>query len=243
MPTPPGQAVIRLVTTLVDVEPAVWRRLLVPGSVRLDKLHRILQAAMGWDDHHLHCFEIDGQRFGIQFDEYPEGELDEKSVTVHGALSDVDRFTYEYDFGDGWEHDVVIEARWRMPTGLKYGVCLDGANACPPEDCGGAPGYEYFLQAIADPSHDDHDDMVGWVGGDFDAAAFDIAAANARLQTVRWTDQVADSRSRISRSRVVSVSSFPMKSRSRRARSISSSRATRRAPGSSLDVRADASMI
>ncbi len=109
------------------------RRLLVPGSVRLDKLHRMLQAAMGWEDCHLHAFEIGGERYGMQFDEYPQGELQEKDFTVVPAIGSNERFTYDYDFGDSWVHDITVHRVWRMAKGLKFAVCLDGANACPPK--------------------------------------------------------------------------------------------------------------
>jgi hypothetical protein len=185
MPVPPGQPVLQLRVALAEVDPVVWRRLLVPGSVRLDKLHRILQAAMGWEDYHLHCFDIGGSRFGMQFDEFPEGELNEKDFTVVTAVGESTRFSYEYDFGDSWDHEVVVERVWRMPIGLKFGVCVDGAKACPPEDCGGAGGYELLLEVLADPTHDDYEHMVGWVGGVFDPTDFDVGWANARLQRVR----------------------------------------------------------
>lgn len=158
--------------------PTVWRRLLVPGSVRLDKLHLMLQAAMGWDGHHLHCF-------GMQFDEYPEGELDEKETTVLRAIGSARRFFYEYDFGDGWRHEVVVESLSRLERGLKFGVCVDGQNACPPEDVGGPSGYADLLDVLADPAHDEHEHMRGWIGGSFDAMEFDLARANVRLQAVR----------------------------------------------------------
>lgn len=170
---------------MVDVVPEVWRRLLVPGSVRLDKLHRMLQAAMGWEDYHLHCFEIGGSRFGMQFDEYPDGELDEKDFVVVTAVGAATRFSYEYDFGDSWTHTIRVERVCRMPIGLKFGVCLDGADACPPEDCGGPGGYKRLLATLADPTDDDYEHMVGWVGGAFDSTEFDLGLVNARLQTVR----------------------------------------------------------
>ena len=163
----------------------VWRRLLVPGSVRLDKLHRMFQAAMGWEDYHLHLFEIGDSRFGMQFDEFPEDELQEKDATVLRAIGDARRFSYEYDFGDRWRHEVVVESFARSPRGLKFGVCVDGQNACPPEDCGGVPGYADLLEVLADPTHDEHEHMRSWVGGRFDPEEFDLAFANARLQLVR----------------------------------------------------------
>lgn len=163
----------------------MWRRLLVPGGLRLDKLHRIFQAAMGWEDRHLHAFRVDGALYGTQLDDHPAEEVDERSVTVITAIGKVDGFAYEYDFGDSWEHEVTVGAVWGMPIGLKFAVCLDGANACPPEDCGGPPGYEELLRVLADPSHEDHDHMRGWIGGAFDPTEFDLALANARLQALR----------------------------------------------------------
>jgi hypothetical protein len=168
-----------------DVAPEVWRRVLVPGSVRLDKLHRMIQAAMGWEDCHLHSFFIGDDRWGMQFDDMADYELDEKSVTVLSAIGDAEAFVYEYDFGDSWRHDVVVEARWRMPIGLKFGVCLAGENACPLEDVGGPPGYEMLLQVLADSSHEDYEHLRGWAGGPVDPREFDLGLANARLHAVR----------------------------------------------------------
>ena len=149
------------------------------------KLSEMLLVAMGWTNSHLHAFEVGDRRYGMCFDEYPEGEIDEKEVTVLQALRDEQRFSYEYDFGDGWEHEVVIEALTWSYFGLKFGVCIDGQNACPPDDVGGAPGYAEFLEAISDPEDDEHDDYLEWVGGSFDPAGFDLGAANAALQRIR----------------------------------------------------------
>lgn len=185
MPTPPGQPVLRCLIELRKVEPVVWRLLLVPGSVRLDKFHRMIQVAMGWEDSHLHSFEIAGVRYGMHADVYPEDELDEKSATVIAAVGTTERFAYEYDFGDSWEHDVTVQAQWRQPIGLKFGVCLDGANACPPEDSGGPFGYKHLLQVVNDASHPEHEDLRDWLGADFDPRRFDLGLANASLQTLR----------------------------------------------------------
>jgi hypothetical protein len=185
VPTPPGQSVFRLRITLDEVVPTVWRRLLVPGSVRLAKLHLMFQAAMGWTNSHLHSFRIGDRLFGMQFDDYPEEELDEKGVTVLSAIGRHRRFSYEYDFGDSWDHEIVVEDLMRLPRGLKHAVCLDGQNACPPEDCGGAHGYAELLEVLADPTHEDHEHFTSWVGGPFDPTFFDLAAANVALQHVR----------------------------------------------------------
>jgi len=180
------QPAFQLRIQLEEVVPTVWRRLLVPGGVRLPKLHDMFQAAMGWTNSHLHSFTVEGQLYGMHFDDWPEGELDEKDYTVSMVLrGGVRRFRYEYDFGDSWTHDVVVEDRTLVPLALRFAVCVDGQNACPPEDVGGAPGYEEFKQAIADPTHEEHDDYLVWVGYKFDPAAFDLARVNAQLQRVR----------------------------------------------------------
>jgi Plasmid pRiA4b ORF-3-like protein len=149
------------------------------------KLSEMLLAAMGWTNSHVHAFRVGEKRYGMNFDEYPDGEIDEKTVTVLQALRDERRFTYDYDFGDGWEHEVVIEELSWSYFGLKFAVCIDGQNACPPEDIGGTGGYVEFLEAISDPTHEEHESYLEWVGGSFDPAEFDLANANALLQKVR----------------------------------------------------------
>jgi hypothetical protein len=172
---------------LVDLEPVIWRRLQVPGEVRLSRLHRILQAAMGWEDYHLHRFEIAGQSYeAIDEDDDVDGEaVDEDSVILSSLVEPGTGFSYEYDFGDSWNHEIVVESVESVPQALKVAVCLDGQRACPPEDCGGVHGFARFLEAIADPDHDEHLDYLNWVGGSFDPATLDLAAVNAALQRVR----------------------------------------------------------
>ncbi len=157
----------------------------MPGAAKMAKLSEMLLATMGWTNSHLHAFEVGEKRYGMCFDDYPDDEIDEKGVTVLEALEGEPRFAYEYDFGDSWDHDVVIEALTWSHLGLKFGVCIDGQNACPPEDVGGTFGYRAFLEAIADPGNEEHDDYLEWVGGSFDPAGFDLGAANAALQRIR----------------------------------------------------------
>jgi hypothetical protein len=181
----PAQPVFQLHIRLEGVAPAIWRRLLVPGNVNLPKLHAMFQAAMGWTDSHSHSFSVGGERYGTVPDDWPEEEeeeTDESDVVVRQALAGQRRFFYEYDFGDSWEHEVVVENIIWTPLALKHAVCLDGQNACPPEDVGGRSGYARFLEAIANPTHEDHH---LWNGFHFDPAAFDLATANAELQRVR----------------------------------------------------------
>lgn len=179
------QSVFQLRVQLREVTPVVWRRVLVPGGANLGKLDLMVQAAMGWTNSHLHCFNIGDQRYGLQYDDYPPEELDEAAVSVSQALAGQRRFVYEYDFGDSWEHDIVVEARVDVPLALKFGVCVDGQNACPPEDVGGAGGYATMLASLAEPTDEEHDSYLAWVGGPFDPAAFELAQANAALQRVR----------------------------------------------------------
>ena len=176
---------IQLRIQLRDIEPTVWRRLLVPGGVRLGKLHDVFQAGMGWEDRHLHIFRIGEATYGSQIDDYPEDQLDEQSVTVIGMLRPQRRIVYEYDFGDSWQHDVVVEDILTTGLGLQFAVCVDGQNACPPEDCGGVSGYDHMLRVLVDPTDEDHEHYRGWLGGSFDPTAFSPAETNVSLQRLR----------------------------------------------------------
>ena len=176
----PEQAV-QLLVTLCDVEPPIWRRLIVPASLTLRELHAAVQTAMGWQDYHLHLFEIGDLLYGDveEIDERHFG--DEETFTVGQAAAVAPAFQYEYDFGDGWRHEIRVEQV--MPS-LAAGAphLLGAARACPPEDCGGMWGYEHLLEVLADPAHEEHEEMLDWVGGPFDPEAVDIAAINANLE-------------------------------------------------------------
>jgi hypothetical protein len=160
---------------------------LVPGTVTLGELHVVFQAAMGWEDRHLHVFEIRGERYGPPDFELEEDEqdLDEDGVQIHWLVDEGDHFTYEYDFGDTWIHDVQVESVTAVAVPVTHAVCLDGAMACPPEDSGGPWRYGDFVKAMANPSHDEHAAMLEWFGMPFDAAVFNLGEANARIQKSR----------------------------------------------------------
>jgi hypothetical protein len=174
---------------LLDVTPRVWRRILVPEDLKLPKLNRILQICMGWTNSHLHEFIIGGRRYSI-YDPDFSAELDqhdERRVILHKALGHESRcFDYVYDFGDDWHHAVLLEDRHagHSDQGLQI-RCIDGENACPPEDVGGAHGYAQFLAAITDPTHKEHEDLLRWVGGGFDPRHFDLATVNIALQKIK----------------------------------------------------------
>jgi hypothetical protein len=174
-----GQAV-ELTVVLRDTEPPIWRRIVVPTSMPLRQLHAVLQTAMGWQDYHLHLFDVGGVLYG-DIEDFP-GELgDEETFTVGDAAAVAAEWRYQYDFGDGWDHDIRVGQRLpSVGTGTPH--CVDGARACPPEDCGGIPGYEHLVEVLADPADPEHVELLEWVGGEFDAEAFDLAATNAALE-------------------------------------------------------------
>lgn len=183
----PGDPVAQIKVTLMDTDPPVWRRLLVPAAIRLDRLDRVIQAAMGWTNSHLHMFIHPTGHYGPPDPDLPMH--DERKATLRDLAGRVgDAFGYEYDLGDGWEHEVLLEKLVPAEPGGRYPTCLDGARACPPEDCGGTSGYEQLIDALADPNHPDHHDLLQWLGiekgADFDPARFDPADANRRLDAV-----------------------------------------------------------
>jgi hypothetical protein len=171
---------------LLDVKPPIRRRLLVPGDATLAKLHVILQVAMGWEDYHLHAFRIGKVRYGLADDEDDFGppEIDETTITIAEAFAKERKGFYDYDFGDSWEHEIVVEETTSSAP-LVFAVCLDGKRACPPEDSGGTWGYANLLEALGDPEHEEHEEYLEWAGEDFDPEAFDLAAVNASLQQLR----------------------------------------------------------
>ena len=174
--------ILQLKVTLRGVRPSIWRRLEIPTDTTLLDLHHILQGAMGWTDSHLHQFEQDGVYYGAPDREFGEPMVSERRTRVGDLLqAPKARLTYEYDFGDGWEHEVVVEARVEAQPDARYPRVTGGKRACPPEDVGGAPGYDAFLAAMTDPIHDEHASMLEWIGGPFDAERFDVISANDRI--------------------------------------------------------------
>ena len=179
-PPPPAKVVpaVELTVTLRDVDPPVWRRLVVPETATLRQLDKVLQAAMGWQGTHLSMFELAGRSYGDVEDMDDLG--DPRNVTV-GSIPDGMVFRYDYDFGDGWEHDVRVEAH----RTVEAPTCLDGARACPPEDTGGPHGYARLLEVLADPRHPEHRDALQWLGRPLDPARFDPDAATERMRRSR----------------------------------------------------------
>lgn len=185
-----GAPVYRLKVTLKGLRPPIWRRFLVPSDITLKRLHDCLQAVMGWTDSHLHQFEARGVCFGTSDRESGVRRVSEAKTTISEVLRrPKDRLTYEYDFGDRWEHDVVLEAVLPAGKGGRYPAIEAGKRACPPEDAGGVYGYVAYLEVLADPAHPEHDDVVEWLGEAFDPEAFDVGAANLTIHAGRISDK------------------------------------------------------
>ena len=190
MPTTPRPTPVALRIELLDVEPLVWRRVLVSNQWTLASLHGYLQWVMGWTDSHAHEFEIgegtvapDWWIAEIGLDRDTRGYRDERRVSVAAVASQLGirgEFEYRYDMGDGWRHRIVVESLPPLAEtpDLRLPVCLAGENACPPEDVGGPPGYALLLEVLADRGHEQHQDMVRWIGGVFDPKGFDLNRIN-----------------------------------------------------------------
>ena len=180
--------IYQIKVTLNDSKPPIWRRILVPINITLGELHHILQAVMGWEDYHLHQFIVGGTYYGVlhpDYDDYLEMR-DESQVRLNQIIAGEGfKFRYEYDFGDGWLHNLLMEKILPPEPGQQYPLCIKGKRACPPEDVGGIWGYYGFLEAIRDPGHPEHEEYLEWVGGEFDPEAFDLDVVNEVLRALR----------------------------------------------------------
>lgn len=180
--TADNSQVFQLKVTLRDSKPPIWRRIQVRGSTTLGRLHYIIQVVMGWTDSHLHQFIVHDQYYSVPNADWDEDVKNEQHVKVEQLVSEAkDRFVYEYDFGDDWLHDIVVEKVLAPEPGIHYPRCLTGKRACPPEDIGGVWGYAEFLEAIRDASHPQHEALTEWIGGVFDPEEFDVAEINGQL--------------------------------------------------------------
>jgi DNA-binding Lrp family transcriptional regulator len=179
--------VYRFKIILQDTDPVIWRRI-ETEDVTLKKLHELIQTAMGWTNSHLHQFEIADARYTDprfimgDFDDF--GAIDYSGIRIgdlvskHGSKL---RMGYEYDFGDGWQHDVVLEKVTESEPEAKYPRCIDGERACPPEDVGGVYGFADYVEAITNPNHSEYGELLEW-NGPFDPAQFDAAKATRRMK-------------------------------------------------------------
>jgi hypothetical protein len=181
---------LQLRITLSNIDPPIWRRVLVTDDLTFAQLHKVIQAAMGWEDYHMHEFEVGKQRigdtapdifgFGFGFEPRP---ISEKKTRLSNALGNRRKFRYWYDFGDDWWHEIAIEKR--LPNDGQGPRLLAGERACPPEDSGGPWGYADLLETLANPDHPEYPELREWAG-DFDPERFDLeVAAEAVAKSVR----------------------------------------------------------
>jgi hypothetical protein len=185
-PKPRAEKIYQVKITLDSIRPPIWRRVLIPAQTTLPVLHQIIQTVMGWHNCHLHSFEVGENSYtehnpDFDTDDWSESEEGVRLARIAPAVGR--KFRYDYDFGDGWTHTVLVEKILPAEPGRTYPVCLKGKRACPPEDCGGPYGYPNLLEALADPAHEEHEQMQEWVGEYFDPEAFDLEFINTRLRS------------------------------------------------------------
>jgi len=162
-------------------KPPVWRRLQLRADTRLDHLHDIIVAAFGWQDYHMHVFTSGPEKFGVPDPEL--GHADERQISLGELIGGIgDRLRYTYDFGDDWEHEIVVEDLLDADPDTHYPLLAAAKGACPPEDCGGPWGYAELKDILADPSHDQHQEMLDWLGLDITSAFDPNAIATDQIE-------------------------------------------------------------
>jgi len=179
-----NQNIYQIKVTLQHCHSPIWRRIQVKGDINLEKLHDVLQIAMGWSNSHLHGFRVGRISYGEPDPHFPDDTddaTDERDIRLDKIVTEGGTFIYEYDFGDSWEHEIKVEKILSVEPGAHYPICLAGERACPPEDCGGVPGYDYLLEALSDPANPKYAELLEWIDEDFDPEAFDLDAVNAAL--------------------------------------------------------------
>ncbi|MEN6618821.1 MAG: plasmid pRiA4b ORF-3 family protein [Rikenellaceae bacterium] len=182
------KSIYQIQIALKGSKPKIWRRILVPSDLLLPDLHKIIQTTMGWTNSHLHQFIKDRTFYTVKMrgdDFWDElNNVDYKKIKISDLLKEEkEKIVYEYDFGDGWEHDLLLEKILPVDEKLNYPVCLAGKMNCPPEDCGGVWGYSDMLEILKQPDHEEYDSYNDWLGEDFDPEHFDKDNVNAMLRT------------------------------------------------------------
>ncbi|MGH7970858.1 MAG: plasmid pRiA4b ORF-3 family protein [Limisphaerales bacterium] len=192
----PGQTrlyVYELQIVLDGSKPPLWRQLLVPGDATLGWLHAVIQVAMGWTNSHMHHFLTREARYcDLRHNEEgnlgPTPDRDEREAQLWRVFPrDRTQLVYEYDFGDSWRHTITRKKNYLMELSeARVPVCLGGARACPPEDCGGIWGFQEMLKALRDSKHPQHATMKEWLGRPFPVMAFDLDGINGALRRLKW---------------------------------------------------------
>jgi hypothetical protein len=182
----PSSTVYQFRITLLGIHPPIWRRIQVQDCF-LDEFHRHIQGAMGWTDCHHYLFDIDPVIYGRAFEYDSDGQYVVVSAsktllrTVIPNTQPGFAFRYTYDLGDGWEHQIVFERAFEPVPKARYPLCVEGERACPPDTCGGVPGYEHLLDVMHDPDDEEYDELLEWAGGDFDPEDFDPKRATRAM--------------------------------------------------------------
>jgi hypothetical protein len=178
------KTIYQIQISLKEFRPKIWRRLLVPSDILLPDLHKIIQTAMGWTNSHLHQYIKNREYYGLpskdDWDDFPINDY-RKIKLSHLLKKEKDKLTYEYDFGDNWQHDILLEKILPYDDSFKSPVCLAGEMSCPPEDCGGVWGYADMLEILKNPDHEEYEEYLEWLGGEFDPEYFDKEEVNEML--------------------------------------------------------------
>ena len=178
--------ILQLKISLKHFKPPIWRRVEVKDDITFYELHHVIQIAMGWWNAHLFEFEVGGYMIGTTEDDWDtENTLESKEVKL-SRLIDTEKmkFGYLYDFGDNWEHEIIVEKISLPEKDKNYPTCIKGKRNCPPEDVGGFPGYMYMLEVINDKNNPEHEDMLEWLGEKYDSEYFDLEETNGELQFI-----------------------------------------------------------
>jgi hypothetical protein len=181
--------IFQIQIALKNFKPKIWRRILIPSDLLLTNFHKIIQTTMGWTNSHLHQFEKNRIFYSVKFeddddfwDDMNQVDYKKKKIRVSDLIkAEKEKMIYEYDFGDGWEHEIVLEKILPIDKTIKYPVCINGKMACPPEDCGGVWGYENMLEVLKQPDHEEYEGFNEWLGEGFDPEDFDIEEVNEML--------------------------------------------------------------
>ncbi|MGV2497845.1 plasmid pRiA4b ORF-3 family protein [Pelagerythrobacter aerophilus] len=186
------ETIARLRISLDDIEPEIWRIVDMPLTGSLRMLHDVIQAAMGWQDYHLWQFEAGDRLYGVPDPDWPYGDLAAARNVRLGALIErgIRDLTYTYDMGDDWRHTVTVESVGLGDPDIHYPRFVTGERRCPPEDVGGFPGFEMFLDAMANPSHEEHTHLRRWHGGPFNADDIDEQAITRGMAAIAKRRQV-----------------------------------------------------
>ena len=172
--------IVQLKVTLNGSKPSIWRRLLIEKDMTFEDLHYIIQDAMGWENCHLYDFRDKNTTIGEN--DYGDDSIDSSEITLGEHFTKLkQKMTYTYDYGDSWDHEILVEKFLDEEKDIDYPMCIKGQNSCPPEDCGGIWGFYNMLEIIKDKKHPEREEMLEWLGEDYDPEHFDLEETNERL--------------------------------------------------------------